>query len=179
MFKDILPIVLRHEGGYVNDPADRGGATNKGIIQRTYDTYRVNKKLPLQPVRNITDEEVEEIYHRNYWLDGLCDRMPLALGLVHFDFAVNAGITQAFRTLQRVIGTTVDGRFGPKSFSALEEAIRSKGLLNLINEYSDERVVFYVRITENRAANLKFLRGWILRTLSTRDDAQALVTSTT
>jgi lysozyme family protein len=175
MFKDILPIVLRHEGGFVNDPLDRGGATNKGIIQRTYDAWRRSKDQPIRPVKEITDEEVEAIYYSNYWLDGLCDRMPIALGTVHFDFAVNAGVGQAFRTLQRIIGTTVDGQFGPKSFQALGEAIRTRGLLWLVNEYSDERVAFYISITERRPENLRFLRGWFYRTIAVRDYALSYI----
>ena len=45
-FQRILPYLLQDEGGYVNDPADRGGATNKGVIQRTYDAYRKGKGMP-------------------------------------------------------------------------------------------------------------------------------------
>lgn len=176
MFQNILPLVLRHEGGYVNDPDDRGGATNKGITQGVYDVYRRAKKLSPRPVKEIDDKEVEEIYFQNYWLDGMCDRLPFALGIVHFDFCVNAGITQAFRSLQRVVGTKVDGKFGPNSFKALGDAIRTRGLLSLVDEYSDERVAFYITITERRPTNLKFLRGWFLRTLATRNYARAEVT---
>lgn len=172
-FASSLPIILRHEGGYVNDPDDRGGATNKGITQSVYDSYRVSKSLEPRPVRDISDGEVEDIYHRNYWLDGLCDRLPAPLALVHFDFAVNAGITQAFRTLQRVLGVEADGKFGPKSFEALGNAIRDRGVTALVDAYSDERVAFYISITERRPTNLKFLRGWYLRTLSTRNRARA------
>ena len=41
-FDDIIEQVLEHEGGYVDDPADKGGATNFGVIQRTYQDY-INK----------------------------------------------------------------------------------------------------------------------------------------
>lgn len=172
-FATALPLILRHEGGYVDDPDDRGGATNKGITQQVYDNYRKGKKLDSQPVRSITDDEVEEIYFLNYWLDGLCDKLPFGLALVHFDFAVNSGITQAFRTLQRVVGTTVDGKFGPKSFEALGKAIRNRGVPALIDAYSDERMAFYITITNNRPVNLKFLMGWFRRTVATRDLAKS------
>jgi len=170
-FTKALPLILKHEGGYVNDPDDTGGATNKGITQRVYDEYRKAMKLSAQPVREITDAEVEAVYYRNYWLDGLCDKLPAPLAMVHFDFAVNAGITQAFRTLQRVIGTKVDGVFGTKSFEALGEAIRTRGVNALVAAYSDERVAFYINITERRPVNIKFLLGWFRRTTSTRNTA--------
>jgi lysozyme family protein len=173
-FTHALPIILRHEGGYVNDPDDRGGATNKGITQAVYDTYRERIDKPIQPVKQITDEEVSAIYEKNYWLDGLCDRLPYPLAMVHFDFAVNAGITQAFRTLQRVIGTEVDGKFGPRSFEALGRAIRDRGVAALADAYSDERVAFYITITERRPVNVKFLMGWYRRTIATRNFARTL-----
>lgn len=179
MFDRVLPHILHHEGGFVNDPADRGGATNKGITQAVYDAHRNAKKLPIQTVKKITDEEVTNIYYNSYWLDGLCDRLPLPLAVVHFDFAVNAGIFQAFRTLQRVVKTEADGKFGPKSFAALGTAIRDRGVTALIDAYSDERVAFYIRITESRPANLKFLLGWFRRTISTRDFAKTFVPNST
>jgi len=46
-FATCLGKVLKHEGGYVNHPKDPGGATNKGVIQRTYDTWR--KSMGLAP----------------------------------------------------------------------------------------------------------------------------------
>ena len=39
-FPQSLQLVLAHEGGFVNHPKDPGGATNKGITQKVYDTYR-------------------------------------------------------------------------------------------------------------------------------------------
>jgi lysozyme family protein len=168
-----IKLILEHEGGYVNDPDDRGGATNFGIIQTTYDSYRKNKELPLQSVKEIEQDEVQEIYYKNYWLDALCDRLPFNLAIVHFDFAVNSGISQAIRTLQRVLKVTVDGQFGPKSFEALGTAIRDRGVDALVDAYSSERVAFYITITENRPTNLKFLRGWYKRTCKTRDFAKS------
>ena len=35
-FDLFLPIVLRFEGGYVDDPTDPGGETNKGITMATF-----------------------------------------------------------------------------------------------------------------------------------------------
>jgi lysozyme family protein len=171
-YSDAIKLILEHEGGYVNDPDDRGGATNFGIIQTTYDSYRKSKKLSPQPVKDIEQSEVQEIYYNNYWLDALCDKLPFNLAIVHFDFAVNAGISQAIKTLQRVLKVDADGQFGPRSFEALGTAIRNRGVNALVDAYSSERVAFYITITENRPANLKFLRGWYNRTCKTRDFAK-------
>ena len=38
-FGEIIEVVLEHEGGYVDDPADRGGATNWGVTQKVYEDF--------------------------------------------------------------------------------------------------------------------------------------------
>jgi len=169
-FESSLPLILKHEGGYVNDPDDSGGATNKGITQSVYNRYRLNEKLPVQPVRNIEDGEAEEIYYRNYWLDGKCHKLPVGVNLVHFDFAVNAGIGRAAKTLQKVVGVTDDGLIGPKTIDAV--ASYAKGIEELIKAYSRAREAFYVSISKGK--NEKFLKGWLIRTKRTEETALAL-----
>lgn len=44
-FEKMLKFVLEKEGGYVNDPNDLGGETNKGITTATYNAYRTRKGL--------------------------------------------------------------------------------------------------------------------------------------
>ena len=66
-FQASLPFILRWEGGYVNHPADPGGATNKGVTQRVYDDWRVRRGMPARDVRQITDGEVHAIYEAGYW----------------------------------------------------------------------------------------------------------------
>ena len=172
-FLKALPVILKHEGGYVNDPDDTGGATNKGITQAVYSAYRKKSKQPEQAVKLISSMEVESIYFYNYWIDGNCDKLPLPLALVHFDFCVNAGITQATKTLQRVIKTPADGKFGQATIDALNTATANRGVSSLVDAYSDERVAFYITITNKRPVNIKFLLGWFRRTVSTRNDAKA------
>ena len=57
-FDSCLPLILVFEGGYTNDPTDRGGATNKGITQKTYDDWCRRHSRQPQDVKNITDAEV-------------------------------------------------------------------------------------------------------------------------
>ena len=65
-FEQALKFVLEREGGYVNNPNDPGGATNKGITQSTYYNWLKAKGLPNKSVKLITDAEVKEIYYKNY-----------------------------------------------------------------------------------------------------------------
>ena len=89
-YPHILRITLKHEGGFSDHPADPGGATMRGITQRTYDSYRKRRGLPLRPVREIEEAELQDIY-RGIWDSENCDSLPPALALNHFDATVNHG----------------------------------------------------------------------------------------
>lgn len=104
MFQEVLPITLRHEGGFVNHPADPGGATNKGITQRTYDSWRRSQGQATRSVREITGEEVEAIYYKRFWRAVGCVKLWPPLALCHFDAAVNHGPINARSLLERSAG---------------------------------------------------------------------------
>ena len=74
LFKKALAFVLKWEGGFVNDPDDKGGATNKGITQNTYNSYLKSKGMRAKSVRYITQAEVEDIYYKQYWCCQYGDR---------------------------------------------------------------------------------------------------------
>lgn len=162
-FKEDLIIVLEFEGGYVNDPVDPGGATNKGVTQKTYDNYRRKRGLPVRDVREILFNEVEEIYY-SYYTGASCDRIEKSHPLtatVHFDFAINAGIVQANKTLQRACGARpIDGKLGRISFNSISKVPDRQ----LYKAYVEERIKFYNNLVKRRPALNKFLRGWLRRT---------------
>ena len=91
LFKKCLKFVLQWEGGYVNHPNDKGGATNKGITQSTYNTWLKTQGKAACDVKQITDAEVEAIYYKNYWLAAGCDKMSAKFAALCFDTAVNMG----------------------------------------------------------------------------------------
>lgn len=39
-FTRAITFILKWEGGFSDDPDDRGGRTNKGVTQKVYDTWR-------------------------------------------------------------------------------------------------------------------------------------------
>lgn len=158
MFTEALPFILKEEGGFVNDPADSGGATNKGITQTTYDTHRKLSGFDARDVQYITNEEVSRIYEK-YWTDSRSSDLPVGLNLMHFDFAVNAGIRRAALTLQKVLDVTQDGTIGPKTLAAAEE----KNDESLIAAYAAERRDFYNNLATRRPKDKRFLKGWLFR----------------
>lgn len=132
--------LLVHEGGYVNHPKDPGGATNRGVIQRTYDGYRRRKGLPKQSVKLITMDEVMDIYRTQYWDAVMGDQLPAGLDYAVYDFAVNSGPKRAIRFLQELLGKNViqDGVMGNQTLGVLAD-FGPEDMRELIEAYCEKR----------------------------------------
>lgn len=118
-FKPFMDHLLVNEGGYVNNPADPGGATNKGVTQRVYDAYRARVNGNKQSVRLITDAEVRAIYKRQYWDVVKGDDLPAGVDYVVADGAVNSGPQRAGIWLQAAMNLPViDGIIGEATVQA-------------------------------------------------------------
>lgn len=156
-------FVLKMEGGVVDDPADPGGLTNKGITQATYASWRKAKGLPSRPVTSALDTEISAIYWERYWRPAQCEKIQSfgleALAMAHFDCAVNMGVLRAIRTLQAALGVTEDGVYGPET----EGALLHKGEHATILSYLEERANYYHRLARRRPPLRKFLNGWLAR----------------
>lgn len=158
-----LKFVLLQEGGYSNDGADSGGATNYGITQTEYNADRVKRRLPIQSIRVITAEEVRSIYDRDYWQAGKCEQLPAPLDLVHFDGCVNIGIGGATRLLQKAVGSKVDGGFGPQTLKDVKCAMEDNDAKAIALNIIDLRREYYRRIVDRNATQGVFLKGWLNR----------------
>lgn len=155
-FLACLPFTLKEEGGYSDDPHDPGGKTMEGIIQREYDRYRSAHGLPLQWVKLISNDEMQDIYFGEYWLPH-CPDLPAGLDLSFFDLCVNGGPFRAIVTLQRAMGIPDDGQWGPFTAGA------AKGIDSVsatIRRYAAERERFY----RSLKTFVYFGKGWIGRT---------------
>lgn len=162
-FDQCLECVLQFEGGYVDDPLDNGGATNKGITQVVYDTFRQEKGLIQTSVKNISDEEVSEIYKDKYWAAIHGESLPPATASVMFDSAVNSGTHQATKWIQRVVGTEDDGIFGTGTFKAINKFLETHSDAELASLIIDHRVNFIDKIIEHNPSQMKFRKGWMNR----------------
>lgn len=154
-FPRALPIILHHEGGWANDPQDPGGATMKGVIQRTYDAYRRKVGKPLRSVRHIEDAELHDIYRDGYWLAAKCDQLPAGLDLIVFDCAVNQGPVRARRFLQQSVGAKVDGAIGPLTLIAVQQARPKDAIIRM----KAARLAHYQSLPHFG----RFGRGWTRR----------------
>lgn len=109
--------VLKHEGGYVHHPSDPGGATNMGITEAV--ARRVGYKGAMQ---DLPVDLAKRIYFEEYWKPMRADELPPAVRYALFDSAVNSGVGQATKWLQRALGVADDGALGPKTLAAANAA---------------------------------------------------------
>lgn len=159
--KSSLTFVLEWEGGFVNDPDDPGGATNKGITQAVYDGYRKQHGLAHQSVEKISDAEVAEIYQNNYWNAAHRGSLPEPLDMVMFDTAVNMGVGTAVTFLQHCLHVAEDGHFGPATAGALEA--HKHAAPGLASCFLAAREARYHSIAVRHPNMSKFLKGWLNR----------------
>jgi len=168
-FDAFFPTLLKHEGGFVNDPVDPGGATNKGITMGTFQSC-AQQYLGIEPtlenLKALTDAQAAKIYKPLYWDKVRGDDIALQeLANIVFDFQVNAG-GKASKLLQEVLNElgakpplTVDGDMGPGTMTALK-GVDQKAVYQ---RYKQGRVDYYQDLVTKRPALEKFLKGWLIR----------------
>jgi lysozyme family protein len=164
-FETSLAHVLKHEGGFVDHPADPGGATNMGITRATLARAR-NRPVTAADVRALTRAEASSIYRRFYWNPVRADDLPAGLDHAVFDLAVNSGPGRAAKLLQRVVGVAQDGTIGPATIDAARRASPAE----TIRALQRERLAFL----QGLATWPVFGRGWRSRVASVEREALAL-----
>lgn len=154
-FARSLALVLKHEGGFVHHKDDPGGATNKGVTQKTYDGWRLSQLLPKRSVRHITVVEITAIYRKSYWLAASCDELPAGVDYMVFDLAVNSGVGWATKFLQEAVRVSADGVIGPKTLAA----VRSLPAAEIVLRMRNRREAFY----RGLGTFPVFGKGWMRR----------------
>lgn len=165
-FEKALALVLEHEGGFVHDKYDPGGATNRGVTQAVYDAYRKMRGRGPQSVKFITEDELRAIYKFQYWDKVHGDFLPSGLDYAVFDFAVNSGVSRASKYLQAVLGVAQDGIIGARTLAAISCPIKA------INALLDRRLGFL----RNIDTFWRFGRGWTSRVKGVRAKALDMAT---
>ena len=112
-FDEAFDILIGHEGGHVDHPDDPGGETKYGISKRSY---------PEVNIAGLTLDDAKAIYRRDYWDRVRADELPSELRFLLFDAAVNAGVAQSIKWLQRAVGARDDGVIGPITLAAIADS---------------------------------------------------------
>jgi lysozyme family protein len=166
-FNVFLPMLLRFEGGFVNDPDDPGGETNKGVTMKTFQQCS-QQLLGLDPtsdnLKALTDAQAGVIYKALYWDKVQGDAFTLQdLANIVCDFYVNAG-GHATKLLQHVLngmGANIpeDGAIGPGTMQALA----GQDQVQVYRQYKQGRIDYYQRLVAQNPKLQKFLNGWLNR----------------
>lgn len=170
----VIDKIIEIEGGFVDDPADSGGATKYGVTERVARQYGYTG-----PMKDMPRAVAEQVYAREFWNKMMLDRIErLSESLVEelADTAVNLGRFRAGVFLQRCLNVlndrgrlyqdiAVDGAIGNKTLSALERFFAVRGyngeqvLLRMLNSLQG---AFYIELAERREKDEKFVYGWFM-----------------
>lgn len=162
--RKLVPFILRWEGGYVNDPLDKGGPTNMGVTLETWRSVGYDKNgdgvIDAEDIKLLTEDDViNRVLKPHYWDRWKADQIksqPVANILV--DWVWGSGL-HGIKIPQRVLGVTQDGLVGPKTLAAVNCADPCK----LFNEIKKEREAFLYRIVDNNPTQKRFIKGWLNR----------------
>lgn len=142
--------LMGHEGGYSNHPDDPGGETMWGITAAVARENGYTGPMQMLPV-----DTAKAIYKKLYWDAVRADDLPPTIRYHVFDAAVNSGVGQAARWLQRAVGVPDDGRVGPITFNAARAALPDA----VIRRMNANRLRFMTDLKNWPS----FSRGWARR----------------
>ena len=165
-FNKSFDLLMKSEGGFVQDPNDSGGATNLGVTIATWKAY-VNRPVSVQEIKDLTPVMVKPLYKQNYWNPAGCEMLPSGLDYVVFDFAVNAGVKRSIKCLQKAVGTKADGVLG----SITQALIVQSDPMDLVERFTQEKIAFYKSLN-----NPHFEKGWLARADKVEANAEQMFT---
>tara|TARA_A100001391_G_scaffold176590_2_gene139885 strand:- start:3670 stop:4149 length:480 start_codon:yes stop_codon:yes gene_type:complete len=149
-FDESFAALIGHEGGYSNHPNDPGGETMWGItarVARQAGYMGAMKDLPLATAKQIAKNQ--------YWDTVRADELPNALRFDVFDASYNSGPKQAIKWLQRAVGATDDGVFGPGTMNAVDKTDPDVAL----RRFNGHRLKFFTSLPTWSS----FGKGWANR----------------
>ena len=159
-----LPKVLRFEGGFVNDPTDRGGATNKGVTIATWRSVGYDKDgdgdVDVADLRLLTTTDVRDrVLRPHYWNRWRADQIQnqsVAESLVEWVWGSGKwGVIIP----QRILGVTADGKVGPATIAAVNAHVPATLHAKLVTA----KVEFLDALVKAHPEQARFLKGWLSR----------------
>ena len=161
--KEIIDRVLEREGGFTNNPLDRGGPTKFGITRVTLENYLGEEPgfITEQDVEDLDEDLARDIYRDDYWYGPGFDTLDVDERLLEliFDTGVNHGTFKAIRLLQKVLGVDRDGVIGPVTRAAVTDRPYRELFVALLSA----RIELYGKIVQNDESQRVFIVGWLRR----------------
>lgn len=168
-------LMLKSEGGFSDDPRDNGnklpdgrpGSTMLGVTQYNWEHW-TGHQVTHEQMKKLTPADVKPFYKKKFWDACRCNDLPKGIDYLVFDFSVNAGVGRGAKTLQSVVGATMDGSIGPLTLAAVAKHSETE----LIDSFSAAKLDFYLSLN-----NPTYEAGWINRIKHVRTAALEMVDS--
>ena len=119
-FEQAFELLIKHEGGFSNNPDDKGGATMYGVTEAV-----ARQNGYTGPMKDLTLEYAKVLYRKMYWDAVRADELPAEVRFTVFDAAVNSGVNRAIKWLQQAVNETQDGVIGSMTLRAVRQSIPS------------------------------------------------------
>lgn len=172
---DIFNSILGKEGGYVNNPNDKGGPTNWGITQAVARAHGYSGDM-----KSLTRDQALKILEADYWYGPRFNQIAEVSSEIAVELAdtgVNMGPSVAAKFLQRSLNVfnrqgklypdiTADGQIGPRTIAALNAYLayrKGSGLKVMLKALNSLQGARYIELSESRPANEEFTFGWFER----------------
>jgi lysozyme family protein len=188
-FEIAFDETMQFEGGYANDPDDKGGETYRGVARKFHGTWpgwkivdRIKSESPADLNAALERNEelqglVKAFYRETFWKAIAGDKLgDQHLANELFDTGVNQGAATAIKYLQESLNLlnrnqknyadiAVDGTMGEQTLETLEKFLkleegRSDAILKLLNLFQGMR---YIERARTDPTQRKFIRGWLTR----------------
>lgn len=158
MFDKSFDRVFKSEGGFQNDPKDRGnwtsGVCGQGELRGT--KFGISAmSYPYLDIQNLTRDRAKRIYQKDWWDKLQMERFRPAMQYQLFDAAINHGMCNATKMLQSSVGARADGIIGPRT----KAAVAGVEVNDLLMIFLAERLSFMTRISTWS----RYGKGWALR----------------
>jgi lysozyme family protein len=140
--------------------------TTRGVTKKAWEAY-VQRQVDEAEMRGLTPEIVAPFYKTRYWNPCKCDQLPLGVDYAVFDFAVNAGVGRASRTMQTALGTAADGIVGPATIGVATNADPDE----FLEKFSAAKEQFY----RNLPTFEHFGKGWLRRVSEVKQTAEGMI----
>jgi len=159
----LVPFILKWEGGFVDDPLDRGGATNMGITIGTWKKFGYDKNgdgvIDVKDLKLLEVKDFTDILKKRYWDKWKADNIDnQAIANTLVDWYWHSG-SYGIKIPQRVLGTDIDGIVGKKTL----EKVNTCNKQEFLNALYQERKEFFLRITKSNPSQKRFIKGWLNR----------------
>lgn len=185
----LLPFILRWEGGFVNDPADAGGATNKGVTIGTWRQVGYDKDgdgdIDVQDLKLLSNNDVRDrVLKPHYWNRWKADNIQSQkIANILVDWVWGSG-KHGIVIPQRLLGVKDDGIVGEKTLSAVNFADPDqlfdaiyKARVKFFNDITNSSIATYEKKIGRKATeselmkytNKQFLKGWLNRLADIRN----------